>query len=103
MSRTYRRMDDYGRHETKEILDLHLGRWVRQGLSRREAAAKAHADGSAGRFVYKSPSKYWRRMSHKARRAIERRELHNILKDPDHDFNVDLYNEAHRLSLWDWY
>lgn len=101
MSRTYRRTDAFGWFETRELLDWNLGRVRRE--STEAVVAKRHTDAGTDVYTQKSPDKAWRKMSHKARRAIEREELNKVLKDPDHDFNVDLENEAHRFDLWDWY
>lgn len=101
MSRTYRRIDADGLRQTQELLDLGLTRWYNE--DEREMVARCHSDNGSRVYFYKSPSKEWRRVSHKKARALEREQIQKVLKDPDHEFLVDLYNEAHGSDLWDWY
>lgn len=107
MSRTYRRLDAKSLSETRDTIEhyewiVRNYGWGFYDIPANEIAALAHSD-NQHRFHRKSPKKYWRRMSHQARRAMEREELNKVLKDPDHEFWVDLENQAHRLDLWDWY
>ena len=98
MSRTFRKMDEEGKHEVKRIVDLHRF-WGDDEEGIYKFVVGFHGDGS---WVYGSPAGF-RHDCKKARRTCERKEYHKIyrLENFEDAWYDDSYeNLKQRKAIW---